>query len=322
MRVQLAIPVLNPGRYAKALVAAIREQTLQVDRVVVVDSSSDDGTVAEFQQLHADVVEIPRSEFDHGGTRNLALSRYPADICLFLTQDAIPADRRTFEHLVGALVRHERAGMAYGRQIPHANATPIAAHARLFNYPAESEYRTATDIPRLGIRAAFCSNSFAAYRRVALEEVNGFPERILFGEDTYVAARLLERGWGIGYAADAVVAHSHNYTVEQDFRRYFDLGAFHATERWYTELLGTAGKEGRRFVLSEWRHLRACGESFVLPRILFRNGGRWLGYRAGRAQRWLPAAVKRRIAMNRSYWAAGHRPGEDRIARTARLSAS
>lgn len=322
MKVQLAIPVMNPGRHARALVAAIREQTLQVDRVVVVDSSSDDGAVAEFQQLHADIVEIPRSEFDHGGTRNLALSRYRADICLFLTQDAIPADRRAFENLVAALVRHERAGMAYGRQIPHADATAIAAHARLFNYPPESEYRTSADIPRLGIRTAFCSNSFAAYRRAALEEVDGFPERILFGEDTCAAARMLARGWGVAYAADAVVAHSHNYTVEQDFRRYFDLGAFHATERWYTNLLGTAGREGRRFVLSEWRHLRARGVSFVLPRILYRNGGRWLGYRAGLAHRWLPAAVKRRIAMNRSYWAASRRPSGRGIQRTTPLSTS
>jgi len=311
MKVQLAIPVMNPGRYVRELVAAIERQTVQVDHIVIIDSSSDDGTVSEFARLNAEIIVIPRAEFDHGGTRNLAISRGRSDLCIFLTQDAIPATPTAFENLLAALLRHDRAGMAYGRQIPHADATALGAHARLFNYPAVSEYRIAADIPRLGIRTAFCSNSFAAYRRVALEDVGGLPRNIPFGEDTYTAARMLMRGWGICYAADAMVSHSHNYSAGQDFRRYFDLGAFHAMERWYTELLGGAGGEGTRFVLSEWRYLRAHGTRGALARVIQRNAVRWLGYQTGRAHRWLPTFIRQRAAMNRSYWNSARHPAAE-----------
>lgn len=311
MKVQLAIPVMNPGRYVRDLVSAIEQQTLRPDHIVVVDSSSDDGTVPEFLRLKAEIVVIPRSEFDHGGTRNLALSRSKSDVSIFLTQDAIPVSPNAFEELVGALLRHERAGMAYGRQVPHPDATAVSAHARFYNYPSESSYRTAADIPRLGIRTAFCSNSFAAYRRDALDDVGGLPSNIVFGEDTYTAARMLMRGWGIAYAAAAVVSHSHNYSAWQDFQRYFDLGVFHQAERWYTDFLGGAGREGRRFVLSEWRYLREAGTRAALVKVVQRNAMRWLGYRAGRAHRSLPLAIKRRTAMNRSYWSTARRASSD-----------
>ncbi|BBI49658.1 hypothetical protein HORIV_20790 [Vreelandella olivaria] len=65
---------------------------------------------------------------------------------------------------------------AFGRQLPHPDASPIAAHARYFNYPDESRVVATADIPRLGIKTAFLSNSFAAYRREALSARAGFPK--------------------------------------------------------------------------------------------------------------------------------------------------
>lgn len=35
-------------------------------------------------------------------------------------------------------------------------------------------------------------------------------------------------GWYNAYCAEAKVYHSHNYTILQEVRRYFDTGAFHA----------------------------------------------------------------------------------------------
>jgi rhamnosyltransferase len=42
------------------------------------------------------------------------------------------------------------------------------------------------------------------------------------------AAKVIENGYQIAYAADARVIHSHNYTGKQQFHRNFDLGVSQA----------------------------------------------------------------------------------------------
>ena len=64
-----------------------------MDQILIVDSSSDEGTrelaVAEGYR----VVRIDRCDFNHGGTRQLALELVPwASLVVYLTQDAILAN--------------------------------------------------------------------------------------------------------------------------------------------------------------------------------------------------------------------------------------
>lgn len=301
MPIALLLPVLNPGPHVHELVASLEAQTLRPDEIHIVDSSSTDGSLGAFERLGARVHVIPRSEFDHGGTRNLATRLATADMFVFLTQDALP-EPDAIERLVQALVLDASAGMAYGRQLPHRDAGVFGAHARSFNYPDVSRVQTLASARRVGVKAAFCSNSFAAYKRVALESIGGFPERLIFGEDTYVAARLLEREYSVLYVAEACVRHSHDYTLRQDFSRYFDAGVFHATERWYVDLLGGPSGEGMRFVRSELAYVRAARGAKAVPGAILRNAVRWLGYQTGRRHALLPQAVCARVGMNRGFW--------------------
>ena len=302
MKLLLAIPVLNPGRHAEALVSAIRHQRRPPDEMLILDSESTDGAVTRFADIGARIVRVPRAEFDHGATRNLALRASDADVVLFLTQDAIPDDAQAFGALVDALTRNPRAGVAFGRQLPHRGATLAATHGRLFNYPARSFTRTRDDLARLGVRATFCSNSFAAYRRTAAAEVGWFPERQIFGEDAALCARLLAAGWEVEYVADACVRHSHDYTVREEVARYFDLGVFHATDAQYRALAGSPAGEGMKFVRAELAFFRAHAGVHTWPALVARNGMRWLGYQLGRRQRLLPRPLRARLGMNKGFW--------------------
>lgn len=53
-----------------------------------------------------------------------------------------------------------------------------------------------------------------------------------------------------------MVYHSHRYTMIEEFRRYFDVGALHAREPWLIEELGKPEGEGMRFVASEVGYVR------------------------------------------------------------------
>ena len=300
-KVGLIVPTLNAGSLWESWLKAFEQQTRKPDFLLVIDSSSSDATVALARAQGFDVQVIPKSEFNHGGTRQFGVNRLPAvDIIVFLTQDALLAGPEAIERLLAAFA-DERVGAAYGRQLPHRNAGPIAAHARLFNYPAESQLRCLEDRTRFGIKTVFISNSFAAYRRSALMQVNGFPVDTIMNEDTYVAGKMLVSGWKIAYCADAQVFHSHDYSFLDEFKRYFDIGVFHTHTAWLQQTFGGASGEGLRFVISELRYLMKHAP-WLIPSAVLRTGLKWLGFKLGALHRGLPRVIRRCFSLHKTYW--------------------
>ena len=116
-----------------------------------------------------------------------------------------------------------------------------------------------------------------------------------------VTAKMLKAGWKIAYAADAQVIHSHDYSLWQEFKRYFDMGVFHAHESWIREEFGGAEKAGLGFVASEISYL--CKHSFWrIPEGLLRTVFRYAGFRMGLAEHHIPLNIKRKISMNPRYF--------------------
>lgn len=297
----LVVPTSNPGDLWSLWLEAVQAQQL-IMAGVVVDSSSTDCT--DFSSLPAgfSLQRIPIASFNHGGTRNKALEYLPAqtDVVVYMTQDALLADPHALSRLVSVFADPAMA-CAYGRQLPHADASPVAAHARRFNYPDLSRVVSLVDKAQLGLKACFLSNSFAAYRVADLQAVGGFPSSVILGEDMSVAARLLMAGKRVAYVADACVHHSHNYSVLQEFRRYFDTGVFHTRSPWLLETFGSVGGEGLRFVRSEmtylWRHAPVW-----IPSALVRTVAKLVGYRMGRSEALWPLWFKRWCSMHRGFW--------------------
>lgn len=299
MKTAVCVPTLNASKVACDFLHAIPPHSGMT--FLAIDSSSTDGTSDIFAAKSFRIHVVQRESFDHGSVRQLAVELNPdADIIVFMTQDAILADTHALQNLVRAF-DDPSITAAYGRQLPAQDATPIAAHARLFNYPPKSRVKTTEDIPTLGIKTAFISNSFAAYRRSALEAVGGFPKRCIVSEDTYVAAKMLLAGWNIAYCADAAVYHSHNYNWRQDFQRYFDIGVFHAREPWVRKKFGGAEGEGRRFLKSEVKYLSAHAPSLLFSSLM-RSLIKYLGFRIGLLERMLPVRLKSRLSMQKAYW--------------------
>jgi rhamnosyltransferase len=303
VNIAVIIPALNAAGRIPRMMAAIQAQTLRPSDVLVIDSNSTDGTGALARDLGARVLPLGDAKFNHGGTRQWAFDQTTADIVIFLTDDAFPADDRAFENLCRALDDVPDGGMAYGRQLPSPDATLLASHHRGFNYPGDSRGMRRADIPLVGMKAFFASDSFAAYRRVALQAVGGFPADTIFGEDAHVAARMILAGYAVVYAADAGVVHSHNYTLAQEFRRYFDAGVFHARNPWLKREFGGPSGEGMRFVKSETGYLWRHGAARLIPYAILATALKYMGYRAGKLEARLPLALKRRLGMYRGYWA-------------------
>ena len=162
--------------------------------------------------------------------------------------------------------------------------------------------RSLDDRHRLGFKTIFISNSFAAYRRGPLERVGCFPGKLLFGEDTYTVAKLLELGYCVAYASDARVYHSHNYTLWQECKRYFDIGAFHAREWAVLGRFGAPTGAGSRYVRAEIAYLLKERHPMRIPESLVRNGLKLTAYLLGRRAHRLPRRLARSLSLHPLWW--------------------
>lgn len=314
-KVGVIVVTYRGRRHLERCLPPLRDSPLR-PRILVVDSSSDDGTAEEAEALGADVLVVPQRDFNHGATRELARKRLGAEVVVMVSQDAYARDEQTLGHLVEPVLAGE-AAVAYGRQVARPGAGPFEDFLRRFSYPPESNLRGIADVARYGAALSFCSNAFAAWRQSTLDDVGGFPTT-LSHEDAIAAALLLKRGHRIAYVADAVVEHSHRYTVSGDFRRYFDAGYARTQHRAALEISGTHVAHGRRYALELFRHL-AGTRPWMLPYAAAHVLAKALGFTAGAMAVGGPTWFARSMSGQGYYWSSVHyRVGAADAARAGR----
>lgn len=243
--ISLVIPTLNAEHEIGALIETLLEQSLVPGEIIVVDSSSDDGTVeaaSSYGEVRVDVIR--REDFDHGLTRDRALRNSAGDVVCFMTQDAVPANERFVERLVAPILADPSVVISSGRQLPKKDARRFEQLVRAFNYADRSSVRSKDDILALGIKAYFATDVCAAYRRSAYLELGGF-ERTDMSEDMLMAAKAVNAGWKVAYAADAEVYHSHNLTLRQQYERNRAIGRFLERNAGLLSCASEVGEGGR-----------------------------------------------------------------------------
>jgi rhamnosyltransferase len=302
MQVAVIIPTRNGGVTFSRVLAGLKDQSLAPQTLLVIDSGSVDDTVPQALAHGARVQRIPVGEFNHGATRELGRHLIQADYYLFLTQDAVPANACLVENLVRPLASNPKIGLAYSRQLPWPDAHPLEVFNRQFNYPATSKLKSPADRAQLGLKTVFCSNACAAYRPAALEAAGGFPP-VIMCEDQYVAGKMLEAGYSIYYAAEALVYHSHNYSLAAEFKRYFDTGVFFGTRgRWLVDHFGAAEREGFQLFQASRRYLISTRRAHLLPHLTLRLLSKFVGYQLGIREHLLPRSLKTRLSLHRNFW--------------------
>ena len=267
--------------------------------VLVIDSSSKDATVEIAQSLGAKTFVIPPSEFNHGTTREKARLLLGTDIVCMLTQDAYLADKDALSHLVAPLIDNQ-AKVSYARQIPHHNASFFEAFPRLYNYPKTSQLRGIEDASKYGVYTFFCSDSCAAYCNSALNEIGGFEETLL-GEDTVAAAKLLRKGYKIAYCAEALVYHSHKYSLWEEFKRSFDTGL---ARKNYASLIACKSSDAKRgygYVQSMMAKLIKTDPG-LMPYAFAHAAAKWGGYQLGKKSTKAPTWFKKTFSSQKFYW--------------------
>lgn len=272
-------------------------------RVLVVNSSSTDGTVELAQQMGAETLIIPRHQFNHGATREFSRKYLGTDIVVFMTPDAYPKDDHLLEALIAPIISGN-ASLAYARQIPHKGADFFESFPRHFNYPEQSQIRSKADVSKYGSYTIFCSNTCAAYLNKALDQIGGFSPA-LFGEDTIAAAKMIEQGHSIAYVAEAVVHHSHHYSLKQEFKRHFDIGLSRKKEADLLRSYTRVEKRGSAY-LRELLKTILIKNPFLIPYALAQCASKFIGYQIGRRSLHVPNWFKEKLSSQDFFWSSEH----------------
>jgi len=301
MSISVIIPTLNAEKYLPGQLSMLQAQKRRADEIIVIDSESTDSTTDIACEYGCSIYSVPRREFNHGGTRNIAAGYANGKYLVFLTQDALPVDTNLLQNLAKPLEKDRNAAMGYGRQIAYGHARSIEKFVREFNYPPESYSKQKADIDRLGVKTFFCSNACAIYNKQIFTGLGGFREDTIMNEDMEFVFRAVMSDYKACYAADAAVWHSHDYTLFEQFKRYVDIGVFFANN----PVLKSYAKnesEGIRYISQAARYLTENGEYASLIHLFLDSLARFVGYRVGYRFRKIPVSLLVRISMNRNYW--------------------
>lgn len=275
------IPTLNAAKTLGQQVEAVMGQSRPPESVVVVDSRSGDGTAdLAASMAGVRVIRIEREDFDHGGTRDMAIRASATPYVVLLTQDALPVDGNWAAALL-APFEDDRVAAVCGRQVARPDARDYEKAVRAFRYADQSAVWDRSDLPELGVRGYLLSDVCAAYRRDAYDAVGGFEHPIMTNEDMLIAADLLNAGYRLAYSAEAKVWHSHDHTLKQEYARNRLIGEFLVR---YSDRFGEAGEtgEGVRLVRQVSRELARKGKPGELARFWLNCGARLLGNWAGK----------------------------------------
>ena len=124
--VTVAIPVLNGAEYLDEVLGAVRAQEVDLDvELLIVDSGSTDGSLEIAERHGARVHQIPKSDFSHGGTRNLMMELAEGDRVAFLTQDATPADEGWLAALLEGFDQADDVAAVFGPHVARDEASHV-----------------------------------------------------------------------------------------------------------------------------------------------------------------------------------------------------
>jgi len=225
--ISVVVPVKNGQRYLDPLLKEVFSQEIDANfEVVIVDSGSTDNTLNIIKRYPASLYEIRGTEFNHGLTRNLAISKAQGKYVVLMTQDAVPYDNQWMRRLVDNLASDERLAGVYSRHIPHKDSCALTKMIEKNFFTSEAGRRESRitgrqDYNRLTPQEKhrFCSfdNVSACIRKSIWQEI-AFPETD-FAEDLEWSKKVLEAGYGIVFEPDSVVYHSHDFSISGWYNR-------------------------------------------------------------------------------------------------------
>ncbi len=207
LSVSVVVPAQDEEKYIGPCVQSLKDQSIDLDELIVVDSGSRDRTASIAKSLGARVLSINRRP--PGATRNAGWRSSESDIILFGDGDTVFSSDWA-EKIVSRI--NEFTPIADARRI----YKPETFYLKCLNAQYQINYHK---------YRPFCAWGFP---RNILEETGGFEEKLTVAEERELGDRVFQAGYDIAFLPDAVQYHAGEpRTTISYWKRNF----FHSKER-------------------------------------------------------------------------------------------
>lgn len=235
IKATVIIPTYNGEKYLDKLLKMVFKQEVDFDfDVFVIDSTSKDGTVGIIKKHlkehnNMSFEQIPTVDFGHGKTRNYAAKKAAGEYVVFLSQDAIPSNKKWLYEITKPFEMNEKIVGVVGKQTPRPKCVPLLKYEiRSVFKNLGSDASTAISYkdsflkdPVFKDAVTFYSDVNSAARRDFL--VNVIPYRdVPYAEDQLFARDIIEAGYWKAYAPRGNVVHSNDISLSEYKHRTFD----------------------------------------------------------------------------------------------------
>lgn len=212
--VTIAVLTRDAGPVLPRLLDAVFAQRTRLRyEVLAIDSGSTDGTLDTLRQFPLRLIEIAKSDFNWGRTRDFAYQQCDSPIVVNLSQDAVPQRTDWLDRLTRPFFDDEAVAVTCGSSIPDPDR-----HFTQFTWERNGYFYFTREIKKFtdkyGKGLSFANS---AVRRSAWERLR-FDEQPT-GEDFQFQKKLHAVGGKIVFPADAPVLHHHNYSFGSLYRR-------------------------------------------------------------------------------------------------------
>lgn len=307
MNINVCIPAFYPDKKLIDIIERLNRQSVKIQRICIVNTDetgfkSDHIKACDDSIIPVTLKHIEKDEFDHGKTRNLlaSLTDDDCEIMIFMTQDAVPYDDALILNLTKPF-DDEKIGASYARQLARDDSSLAEKFTRGFNYPEEDKVKGSADIQTLGIKAFFCSNVCAAYRKAVFDDLGGFVDRAIFNEDMVYANKLIKAGYNIYYASKARVIHTHEYNGVKQFKRNFDLAV---SQKMNPDVFDgiSSEAEGIKYIKAAFIYFCRNKRPFTIIPFGINCVCKYAGFRLGKKYESLPMKKVLKYTMNQAFF--------------------
>lgn len=281
--VSIIMRSFNEAWALKGTLPALAAQAFRAWELIVIDSGSTDGSQELIRAARpAHFVQITPKEYNPSRVMNHGMRLASADFGIFLNADATPQGSAWLGPLVDAL-QDPKTAACFGRQIPRPDCQAVFAN----------DYERCFGPRRESASWDHFFSMVSSGLRKDVWHLRGFREDLQYAEDDEYTRWCKTQGYRIAYVPESIAMHSHNYTVEQSYKRaYGDAraigkawsgspGAFNWPKivalGWISDIRHDLAFCARERRLGEWPH--------ALRIRLAQRRGKLAGFRQGWAER-------------------------------------
>jgi glycosyltransferase involved in cell wall biosynthesis len=208
-KASIIIRCCNEEKHIGRLLSGIFSQNRNDIEILLVDSGSDDATLAIASHYPVKIVRIKPEDFSFGYSLNQGCKKSSGEFLVFASAHVYPLYRDWIDRLLQPF-KNEKVALTYGKQ--RGNSDTKYSEQQIF-------YKWFPESSNIKQNSPFCNNANTAIRRCVWEKEK-YNEDLTGLEDLDWAKRIMESGYDISYVAEAEVIHVHDEPMIGIFNRY------------------------------------------------------------------------------------------------------